>query len=217
MLLVEWGMTKSRTLESVCVFCGSRPGASPIFASAAAALGRAIAERGLTLVYGGAKVGLMGLLADAALRAGGRVVGVIPKGLVSKEIAHDGLTELFLSESMHDRKDRMITLSDAFVTIPGGFGTYDEFFETLTLAQIGFHDKPNALLNIDGFFDPLITLLRETIAKGFAAPQHEGLVVVESDPNRLLDAVAAWTPPALGDKWTDRRRPGPIGPAPEEA
>src|SRR5262245_58208412 len=139
-------MTKSRTLRSVCVFCGSRPGARAEYAEAAVSLGRGIAQRGLTLVYGGAKVGLMGLLANGALEAGGRVVGVIPKGLVSKEIAHDGLTELFLSESMHDRKERMIGLSDAFITIPGGFGTYDEFFEVLTLAQIGFHEKPNAIL-----------------------------------------------------------------------
>ena len=198
-------MTTNRTLRSVCVFCGSRPGTDPAFTEAAAAMGRAIASRGLTLVYGGARVGLMGVLANAALARGGRVVGVIPKGLVQKEIVHDGLTELFLTETMHERKNRMITLSDAYVSLPGGFGTYDELFETLTLAQIGFHDKPNALLDTKGFFEPMVTLLDHTIAHGFAAPQHAGLFLVESDAERLLDRVAAWTPPPLGEKWTDRR------------
>jgi uncharacterized protein (TIGR00730 family) len=198
-------MSQGRTLKSVCVFCGSRPGDDPAFGEAAAALGRTIAERGLTLVYGGAKVGLMGTLANAALAAGGRVVGVIPKGLVSKEIAHDGLTELFLTETMHDRKNRMMTIADAFVSMAGGFGTYDELFETITLAQIGFHDKPNGLLNVNGFFDPLVALLDHTIARRFAAPQHRDLVVVENTPAALLDRIAAWTPPPMGDKWTDRR------------
>lgn len=194
-----------RTIRSVCVFCGARPGDDPEFTRAATELGTAIARRGLTLVYGGARVGLMGTLANAALAAGGRVVGVIPKGLVSKEIAHDGLTELFLTESMHERKNRMITLSDAFVSMPGGFGTYDELFEILTLAQIGFHEKPNGLLDTAGFFEPLVSLLRHTIAHGFAAPQHEGLIVVEREPEALLDALSAWTPPPRGEKWTDRR------------
>ena len=172
---------------------------------AAAAMGKAIARRGLVLVYGGARVGLMGALANAALGAGGRVVGVIPKGLVAKEIVHDGLAELFLTETMHERKDRMITLADAFVSLPGGFGTYDEFFESLTLAQIGFHDKPNALLDTNGFSQPMLALLRHTIERSFAAPEHAGLVIVDDDPERLLDRIAAWTPPPMGEKWTDRR------------
>ncbi len=168
-------------------------------------MGAAIARRGLTLVYGGAKVGLMGALADGALAEGGRVVGVIPRGLVSKEIAHDKLAELFVTETMHDRKDRMILLSDAFLSLPGGWGTYDELFEVLTLAQIGFHDKPSAFLNVQGYFEPLVALLRHTIAHSFAAPQHEGLYVLDADVERLLDRVMAWSPPALGDKSTDRR------------
>ena len=168
-------------------------------------MGAAIARRGMTLVYGGAKVGLMGALADAALAEGGRVVGIIPRGLVSKEVAHDGLAELFVTETMHDRKDRMILLSDAFVSLPGGFGTYDELFEVLTLAQIGYHDKPSAFLDVKGYFAPLVALLRHTIAASFAAPQHEKLFVVDEDVERLLDAIVAWTPPLLGDKWTDRR------------
>lgn len=192
-------------MQSVCVFCGSRPGTDPDHAVAAAAFGRALARRGIALIYGGAKVGLMGAVANAALAEGGRVVGVIPKSLVSKEIAHDGLAELYLTESMAERKTRMIELSDAFVALPGGFGTYDELFETLTLAQIGLHEKPNALLNTKGFFDPLITLFHHTIKQGFAAAEHAGLLVVEEEPDRLLDAVAAWTPPPLGPKWTDRR------------
>jgi uncharacterized protein (TIGR00730 family) len=173
--------------------------------SAGAAMGRAIAARGLTLVYGGAKVGVMGAVATAALTAGGRVVGVIPKPLVSKEIAHDGLTELFLTENMHDRKERMITLSDAFIALPGGFGTYDELFETITLAQVGLHDKPNALLDTRGFFQPLVALFRHTIEHAFAAPEHEKLIIVEEEPFRLLDAIAAWTPPPMGRKDMDRR------------
>ncbi len=187
------------------MFCGSRAGADPAFMEAGRQMGRAIAARGLTLVYGGARVGIMGAVANAALAAGGRVVGVIPRSLVSKEIAHDGLSELYLTETMHERKDRMVMLSDAFIALPGGFGTYDELFETITLAQIGIHDKPNALLDTNGFFQPLLTLLRHTIAHDFAAPEHQGLIVVENDPDRLLDAIAAWTPPPLGSKALDRR------------
>lgn len=157
------------------------------------------------LVYGGAKVGLMGVVANAALAAGGHVVGVIPKGLVSKEIAHDGLQELFLADTMHERKERMILLSDAFVSLPGGWGTYDELFEVLTLAQIGFHDKPSGFVNVKGYFDPLLALLRHTIDSAFAAPQHANLYVAAEEPEALLDAVIAWRPPPLGEKWTDRR------------
>lgn len=188
----------------MCVFCGSRTGADPAFFAAGEAMGRAIAARGLTLVYGGAKVGIMGAVADSALAAGGRVVGVIPKSLVSKEIAHDGLAELFLTDSMHERKDRMIELSDAFVALPGGFGTYDELFETITLAQIGLHDKPNGLLDTNGFFAPLVALFHHTIAHGFASPEHAGLLVVEDDPDRLLVALSRWSPPPFGSRIRDR-------------
>jgi uncharacterized protein (TIGR00730 family) len=198
-------MSEPRKIERVCVFCGSRSGGDPAFAAAAAKLGEAIAARGMTVVYGGARVGVMGALAEAALAKGGKVIGVIPKGLVSKEIAHDGLTEQFLTDTMFERKERMMNLADAFVSLPGGFGTYDEFFEALTLAQIGFHDKPQALLDVNGFFQPLVALLRHTIGHEFAAPQHEALVVVETDPEALLDRLTTWTPPPLGNKWLDRR------------
>ena len=197
--------TPRASIRNVCVFCGSRPGTDPAFTSVAASFGHAIATRGMTLVYGGARVGLMGALADAALAAGGKVIGIIPKSLVSKEIAHDGLSELFLTESMHDRKDRMISISDAFVTLPGGFGTYDELFESLTLAQIGHPEKPNGVLDTNGFFAPLFALVRQTIDHGFAAPEHEALLVVERDPERLLDALVAWRPPPPGKRALDRR------------
>jgi uncharacterized protein (TIGR00730 family) len=147
----------------------------------------------------------MGAVADAVLSSGGKAVGIIPKSLVSKEIAHDALSELYLTESMAERKTRMIELSDAFVALPGGFGTYDELFETITLAQIGQHDKPNAVLNTNGYFDPFIALFRHTITTGFAAEEHNGLLVVEREPEALLDALAAYTPPPHGPKWIDRR------------
>jgi uncharacterized protein (TIGR00730 family) len=147
----------------------------------------------------------MGDVANACLGAGGRVVGIIPKSLVSKEIAHDGLSELYLTESMAERKTRMIELSDAFVALPGGFGTYDELFETITLAQIGQHDKPNAVLDTNGYFAPFLQLFDHTISTGFAAEAHRGLLVVEKEPAALLDALAKWTPPPMGPKWIDRR------------
>ncbi len=200
---------KGRGLRSICVFCGSRFGSEPAFTTAARALGTELAERGKTLVYGGAKVGLMGVLADAALEAGGHVVGILPNALVSKEIAHDGLAELHLTSSMHERKERMIEMSDAFVSLPGGFGTYDELFEVLTLAQIGLHDKPSAFLNVNGYFDGLLDVLKFTIASEFAAPEHEGLYVAEPDAKSVLDALDRWTPPPLGAKWTDRRAVNP--------
>ena len=187
-------MVALRAVRSICVFCGSRLGADPAFAVAAARMGAAIARRGLTLVYGGANVGLMGAMADAALSAGGRVGGVRPRGLVQREVAHEGLADLFVTESMHDRKDRMILLADAFVSLPGGFGTYDEAFEVLTLAQIGFHEKPSAFLNVSGYFAPLVTLMQHTIALGFAERAHEHLILVDDDEERLLDAVIAWRP-----------------------
>ncbi len=173
--------------------------------AAATDFGQALAKRGLSLVYGGARVGLMGAVAEAVLAEKGRVIGVIPKSLVSKEIAHDNLSELFLTETMQARKERMIELSDAFVALPGGFGTYDELFETITLAQVGIIEKPNALLDTKGFFQPLLKLVRHTIEQSFAAPEHEGLLLIEQDPDRLLDALMAWRPPPLGSKWMDRR------------
>jgi uncharacterized protein (TIGR00730 family) len=187
-------MVEGRTVRTVCVFCGSRPGADPAYAAAAAQVGRAIARRGLSLVYGGAKVGLMGAMANAALAEGGHVVGVIPQSLVSKEVAHDGLAELFVTGSMHERKDRMIVLADAFLALPGGFGTFDEAFEVITLGQIGIHEKPMGFFDVNGYFRPLAALLRHTIEQDFAAPEHAHLFPVDDDLERLLDTLVQWTP-----------------------
>lgn len=154
-------------------------------------MGQAIAKRGITLLYGAGRVGIMGIVANAALEAGGRVVGVIPKALVSKEVVHEGLHELFLTETMSERKERMIALSDAFIGLPGGFGTYDELFETITLTQLRIQDKPTGLLDTNGFYRPFVDLMEHTVANGFASPEHASLVVVEKDPAALLDAISA--------------------------
>jgi uncharacterized protein (TIGR00730 family) len=159
-------------MKAVCVYCGSRPGSTPEFARKAAALGGRLARDGLTLVYGGGNVGLMGVVADAALAAGGEVVGVIPQQLVQWEVAHQSLTRLEVVASMHARKARMFDLSDAFVALPGGFGTLDEMFEMLTWRQLGFGDKPCALLDVDGFYAPLVAMLDRMVDTGFVPAQH---------------------------------------------
>ena len=160
-------------------------------------MGQALARRGIGLVYGGAGIGLMGILADAALSAGGDVVGVIPEALMAREVAHQGLTDLRVVASMHDRKALMAELADAFVALPGGFGTLEEFCEALTWAQLGIHRKPCGLLNVEGFFDPLLSFFDHAVHERFVSPDHRSLVVVEEDPERLLDALSRWEPPAL--------------------
>jgi hypothetical protein len=172
------------------VFCGSSPGASPAFADAAAAVGSGLAARGVGIVYGGASVGLMGVLADAAIAAGGQATGVITESLAGHEIAHGALSELHVVTTMHERKALMSSLSDAFVMLPGGFGTYEEFMESVTWAQLGLHDKPCGIVNVDGFFDDLLTFIGHAVAQGFIKARHvEGLVVAR-DPEELLDALA---------------------------
>jgi len=175
----------------VCVFCGARSGKSPAYAEAAAALGRCIGERGLGLVYGGARVGLMGTLAEAALSAGAPVLGVLPRSLSSVEVAHPGLTELVLVDGLHARKARMTAESDAFVALPGGFGTLDELFEALTWAQLGLHTRPLGLLNVDGFWDPLVATLERQVAQGFVTPSDRARLSVAAGPDALLDALGA--------------------------
>jgi len=175
----------------VCVFCGSRDGNTPLYAQAAAALGRRIGERGLGLVYGGARVGLMGTLADAALAAGAPVLGVLPRTLSSVEVAHAGLTELVLVDGLHARKARMTAESDAFVALPGGFGTLDELFEALTWAQLGLHTRPLGLLNVDGFWDPLVSTIERQVAQGFVTASDRERLTVEAAPDALLDALGA--------------------------
>jgi uncharacterized protein (TIGR00730 family) len=180
----------------VCVFCGARTGTAPVHAGSARALGRRIGERGLALVYGGARVGLMGALADAALAAGAPVLGVLPRSLSSVEVAHPGLTELVLVDGLHARKARMTAESDAFVALPGGFGTLDELFEALTWAQLGLHTRPLGLLNVDGFWDPLVAVIGRQVADGFVTPSDRALLSVESTPDALLDALGAPREPA---------------------
>jgi len=190
-------------MKRVCVFSGSRPGSRPEYAGAARALGRAIVERGWGLVYGGASVGVMREVADATLAAGGEVIGVIPRALVDREVAHHGLTELRVVDTMHVRKATMVELSDAFVALPGGFGTLDELFEILTWAQLGMHGKPVGLVNTCGFWGPLVTMVEHMVTEGFVPEDQLQLLLVEADPAMLLLKMASWTPPRLGPKWVD--------------
>jgi uncharacterized protein (TIGR00730 family) len=190
-------------MRSVCVFCGSSAGAAPVYAEAARRLGQALAARGLELVFGAGHVGLMGALADAVLAAGGRAVGVIPQALVDKELAHGGLTELVVVDTMHQRKALMADRADAFAALPGGFGTADELFEILTWSQLGLHGKPVGLLNVAGFFDPLLSWLDRAVVDRFLRPEHRELLRVAGAPDELLAALQA---PAAGQalpKWIE--------------
>jgi uncharacterized protein (TIGR00730 family) len=175
---------------SVCVFCGSRPGARPAFLAAAQAFGTELARRGLSLVYGGASIGLMGAVADAVLAGGGRAVGVLPRGLERKEIAHRGLSELHIVDSMHERKALMAQLAGAFVALPGGYGTFDELFEILTWAQLGLHAKPVGLLDVEGFWSPLQALAQRAADDGFLAQEQARALLVDPSPAALLDRMA---------------------------
>ncbi|MEM6711521.1 MAG: TIGR00730 family Rossman fold protein [Pseudomonadota bacterium] len=190
-------------MQSICVFCGSNPGNNPAYVAAARDLGSVIAERGLTLVYGGAEVGLMGTVADAALDAGGNVVGIIPQALVEKEIAHKGLTQLEAVSSMHERKARMAELSDGFISLPGGTGTLEEMFEVWTWGQLGFHTKPIAILNVLNFFDPLLTFLDHQRDEGFVKPALRDTLLSEEDSRTLLDRMERYTPPVV-HKWVEK-------------
>jgi uncharacterized protein (TIGR00730 family) len=190
-------------MKAVCVFCGSNPGNHPAYAQAARALGAAIAQRGQTLVYGGAEVGLMGMVADAALAAGGQVVGIIPQALMDKEIGHKGLTRLEAVGSMHERKARMAELSDGFVNLPGGTGTLEEMFEVWTWGQLGFHAKPIGVLNVRGFYDPLLAFLDHQRDEGFVKPGLRATLLVDTHADALLDAMAAYVAPIV-QKWVER-------------
>jgi uncharacterized protein (TIGR00730 family) len=191
--------------HAVCVFCGSSAGARPAYRGAADAMGRLLAAQGRTLVYGGGNVGLMGVAADAALAAGGRVIGVIPHHLVAREVGHGGLTELRTVDSMHERKQMMADLADAFVLLPGGLGSLEEFFEVWTWGQLGLHGKPYGLLNVEGYFDPLLAFLDHAVAERFVRPAHRDLVLIDDDPARLLTRLDAQEP-APSPKWIDRRQ-----------
>jgi uncharacterized protein (TIGR00730 family) len=192
-------------MRRVCVFAGSNAGRNDEYEQEAAALGRLLATRQIGVVFGGGKVGLMGTLADAALAAGGEVIGVIPSALVSKEIAHDRLTELRVVSSMHERKAMMAELSDAFIALPGGWGTLEELFEVITWAQLGLHRKPCGLLNAGDYFDPLLTFLTHAVDEGFVRREHAGFLLVARSGEALLEGFANYEPPVVR-KWIDKSR-----------
>ncbi|HSZ36328.1 MAG TPA: TIGR00730 family Rossman fold protein [Acidimicrobiales bacterium] len=174
---------------AVCVFCGSGPGVNPAFTDAAAAFGRGLAERGAALVYGGASIGLMGVVADAVIEAGGRATGVITQALAGHEIAHSSLSDLHVVSTMHERKAMMSSLSDAFAMLPGGFGTLEEFMESVTWAQLGLHDKRCGILNVDGFFDDLLDFVDHAVAENFIKARYRDQLVVAKDATALLDSL----------------------------
>ena len=190
-------------MKRICVFCGSNLGSRPAYAEAARRMGTALAVRGIGLVYGGGRVGLMGVVADAALAARGEVIGVIPEALAAREVAHVGLSELRVVDSMHTRKAMMADLAAAFVALPGGYGTLEEFCEVLTWAQLGLHQKPCGLLNVEGYYDPLLSLLDHAVRERFLHPAHRSLVLEGQDPDLLLDLLTRYQPPAL-ERWIDQ-------------
>ncbi|MBH3427602.1 TIGR00730 family Rossman fold protein [Pseudomonas alkylphenolica] len=191
-------------VRSVCVFCGASTGVNPAYREAAIALGQAIAQRGLTLVYGGGAVGLMGIVADAAMAAGGEVIGIIPEALKNAEIGHTGLTRLEVVDGMHARKARMAELSDAFVALPGGLGTLEELFEVWTWGQLGYHAKPLGLLDVNGFYSKLGDFLDHVVEEGFVRPQHRAMLALATTPDELLDAMDSFEAPVL-PKWVDKK------------
>jgi uncharacterized protein (TIGR00730 family) len=181
----------SATIRSLCVFCGSTAGRRDDYSTAARNLGRLLAERGIRLIYGGGNIGLMGILADEVLRGGGQVIGVIPRHLVERELAHAGATEMRIVSCMHERKALMAELADAFVALPGGIGTFEELLEIMTWAQLGLHNKPIGLLDVCGYYRPLLALLQNAAHEGFLQPENQGLLTVATDPAELLDQLAA--------------------------
>jgi uncharacterized protein (TIGR00730 family) len=189
-------------LRTICVFCAANAGARPVYAERATGFGRLLAESGRRIVYGGGRTGLMGALAEGALTAGGEVVGIMPRHLVEREVAHTGLTELHVVDSMHDRKALLAELSDGFVALPGGLGTLEELFETWTWGQLGLHRKPYGLLDVEGFFRPLLEFLDHTVREGFIRPQYRSLLLVGTEPAALIERMEAFDPPLLG-RWLD--------------
>ena len=187
-------------MHRLCVFCGSSRGHDPAYASSAAQLGRVLAGRGIGLVYGGGRVGLMGVVADAALAAGGEVIGVIPQALLERELGHRGLTELRVVDSMHARKALMGDLANGFIALPGGVGTLEELFEVWSWATLGLHRRPCGLLDVNGFFSPLVSFLDRQVKEGFIHPAYRAMLMLAATPEALLDAFAAYEPPA--ERWT---------------
>jgi uncharacterized protein (TIGR00730 family) len=193
-------------LKRICVYCGSSVGARPAYKQTAQRLGELMAERGIGLVFGGGCVGLMGVVADAALAQGGEAIGVIPQSLVRREIGHRGVTKLHVVETMHQRKSLMADLSDAFIALPGGYGTLEEICETITWSQLGIQQKPCGLLNIENYWDGMLQFLDHAVREDFVRPENRGLVLVASTPEQMLDQLAAWAPPAHIEKWLDEAK-----------
>jgi hypothetical protein len=191
-------------MQHVCVFCGSSPGNRPVYLDAAYQTGMALVQREIGLVYGGAQIGLMGRIANTVLEQDGKVIGVMPEHLSIKEVIHPRLTDLRIVDSMHTRKALMAELSDAFIALPGGLGTFEELCEILTWGQLGLHRKPCGLLNVAGFYDPLLALFDHAVAEGFLRPAHRNLVQVATTPEDLLDTLASYVAPSL-PKWIERR------------
>lgn len=189
-------------MKRICVFCGSRPGAREIYTVAAQELGRTLAEQQIELVYGGGRIGLMGSVADAVMQAGGRVTGIIPRALAEAERAHSGLTELHIVNSMHERKAMMADLADAFIMLPGGYGTLEEFAEILTWVQLGIHQKPCGILNIVGFYDPLLTFFDYMLGEQFIRPMDRSYVIVKDTVQELLESLRNYQPNFV-PKWLD--------------
>jgi uncharacterized protein (TIGR00730 family) len=187
----------------ICIFCGSSTGTRSTYADAARSIGQVLLHRRIGLVYGGGNVGLMGIVADTVMQGGGEVIGVIPEALVTRELAHADISQLIIVHSMHERKAKMAELSDAFIAMPGGYGTFEEFCEIITWAQLGLHRKACGLLNVDGYYDPLLTLFDRAVTEGFLRPANRRLVIEESDPDRLLQLLAHYVSPPT-EKWIGR-------------
>ena len=192
-------------MKTICVFCGSSPGARKEYVQAAKSLGATLARRNLTLVYGGGNVGLMGRLASSALACGGKVIGVIPRKLADQDVAYTDLDDLRVVGSMHERKSLMAELADGFIALPGGLGTIEEFFEALTWAQLGIHNKPCGLLNIGGYFDNLIAFLHHAVSEQFIGSPHHDMILISEDPEKMLADFAAYDPPQAGKAAWARR------------
>ena len=195
----------AQQVQRACIFCGSSPGARPAYTEAAEDLGMLLVQNGITLVFGGATVGLMGRLADTVVSEGGEAIGVIPQALVDREIAHLGLTDLHVVDTMHERKQRMADLSDAFVALPGGLGTLDELFEIYTWGQLGMHRKPIGLMNVEGYFDGLVGFLEHAVAERFVREDHRDMLIVEEEPAPMLERLLGFDPASLTPKWIDRQ------------
>lgn len=193
-------------MQSVCIFCGSNTGREAVYTGATRELVRTLAAAGLRIVFGGGNIGLMGVVAEAALAAGAEIIGVTPRKLLEREVVHTGLTELHVVDSMHERKVMMAEISDAFVALPGGMGTLDEMFEMITLNQLGLQRKPCALYNVAGFYDGLCDFLNHAVAERFIRAEHRDMIVVEDDPARLIERLRAWQMPEVS-KWMDRKPP----------